>query len=148
MPLYALRCRIQTCGHTFEEHAPASMRFLIPCPKCKTEGCETNFDPATGGGGPKIERTWHGKEAVSGSLVFDPAGIHELKKEVPDAELDERGHMTFRNDRHHRRCLKQIDAARQQYQQEALDKAAQAAEAGDLEVEAAALEIAANFEKD
>lgn len=120
MPLYALHCH--ACDHRFETFAYASNRHLIACPNCEASHVENDYVAEAA----KPERTWGAKEGTSMSLRFDPKGIDELKREIPDIELDERGYVRFRNDRHQRSVLKQIEKLRKQYTEEAEEDAASA----------------------
>lgn len=120
MPIYALKCR--GCGKVNEQfHRMAEVdRARSDCCQDATEIVPQRFT---------TDREYHGEESCLDSLAFDPAGQEELKRELPSFEgLTDDGRVKIKNDRHHRKILKEFNAARDRYQMEDEQRMMQLAE--------------------
>jgi hypothetical protein len=58
----------------------------------------------------KTSIAWRGDAALDLNMMFDPSpeGVRELKKDIPSIELDHRGIPKYRNDQHHKRCMREM----------------------------------------
>ena len=108
MPVYCLRC--MACGHTFEEFIPCSRRDQACCEVCHGP-VETDVQ-AQGFPGLGAIRHWEGVEGRSLSLGTTPDQIPNEMRRCPSAKFDPvTGDMLFDSDSHHRRVLKEMQAA-------------------------------------
>lgn len=124
MATYWLKCTSDGCplkGQRQEHFAAMKDRDAL---RCQCGGClEAHPDQfAT----IKPEREWHGQETTSRDIVFaKDADLASIKRDVPDMELkrDKYGlhRPVWRNDKHQRKCLKQMSSAMDRYR--AKDKA-------------------------
>lgn len=137
MPIYARTCTNAACpehGKLIERfaHAAEHEKACGPCEAC---GAPTDMHPSCFGpeAARGFQREWSrgngGVERRSQAMVFQEAGLAEVKRDCPSMEFDVRGGEAtpiFRNDSHHRRCMKELSAAKRRYTQERDHQKAQA----------------------
>lgn len=118
MPTYCFTCR--ACHHDFDAYAKVEKRHACTCPKCGADKPYIDFGrqgaPAFG------NKPWTGRAAESEAMVFQKAGVPDIVKDCPSMKfvpdrIDKRNvKAVFESDSHHRRCLREMNAAREKYQ--------------------------------
>jgi len=118
MPVYALHCL--ACDARFERFERAANRAGIRC-EC---GGEVETDPAQFKT-TAVQRTWArgqgGAERKSMGLAFQEAGIGDVKRDCPSMDFEVKGGVAtpvYHNDAHHRKCMKELNAAGTRYKAE------------------------------
>jgi hypothetical protein len=136
MPLYARTCTNPKCrlhGALIERFARMSESHLAtgPCDEC---GAPTDIH-ADALGSVSVQREWSrargGQERESKAMVFQEAGIPEIKADCPSMEFkvrDGEAVPVFRNDAHHRACCRELSKAKRRYEGERDEKKKQARE--------------------
>lgn len=82
MPMYDLKC--ECCDHAFEEFGWASERYLIRCPKCGADHCQTNYGSPRRKGGHYGNRRFAGSEAISRTEGFRPFEVKRARKNLKE----------------------------------------------------------------
>lgn len=124
MPCYVVVCENTACpehGKRVERFARAEDRCRLVCPGCKRQ-VATHPDQFSG---VAVQRTWargrDGIERKSKAMVFQEAGIPEIKRDCPSMDFEVRdGEATpiFHNDAHHRKVMKELSGAKKRYEDE------------------------------
>jgi putative FmdB family regulatory protein len=117
MPTYCFTCR--ECHHDFDTFAKVTERHKCACPKCGARKPYIDFGrqgaPAFG------NKPWTGVASESQSLVFQKAGIDDIKRDcpsmkfIPDRTDKRNARAVFTSDKHHRQCLREMNRAREKY---------------------------------
>lgn len=117
MPNYCFTCR--ECHHDFDAFAKVADRDAVRCPACGTTKPYIDFGrqgaPAFG------NKPWTGLASESQSLVFQKEGVADIQRDCPSMKfvpdrIDKRcAKAVFENDKHHRKCLREMNAARERY---------------------------------
>lgn len=120
MPVYSLHC--EACDHRFEVFLRVSERQYAKCERCGATRVET--DPSQFQA-VAIQRTWArgrgGSERKSMGLAFQESGIGDVKRDCPSMDFEVKGGVAtpvYHNDAHHRRCMKELNAAGTRYKAE------------------------------
>lgn len=109
MPVYAITC--ETCGSDSEVFS--HMAHQPACDVCGSTDTRVDWRRQRA---PGLKREWHGTEAVSQTLEFDPsaAGRQTLVEEgcpTLARSLNDEGRPTFTSDTHQRTVYAEMTAA-------------------------------------
>lgn len=119
MPTYILQC--SACDSRSERFAKAKDRDALRCESCGRP-LETHPDQFKNTG---IGSSFKRKERESRTMAFQEAGIPDIMRDCPSMDLkvrDGEAVPVFHDDKHQRRCMKEMAAAGGRYKAEAAEK--------------------------
>jgi hypothetical protein len=124
LPLYTRKCLSPACrchATPFEVVCRHTEVQAVKCPACAgpTEPDASQFATVA------VQREWKrgrgGQERESKALVFQEAGIPEIKRDCPSMDFkvrDGEAVPVFHNDAHHRKVMGELSKAKRRYAEE------------------------------
>lgn len=112
-----LRCSNSACPWCDTDRELDPTRLSDKCPSCGRVGSVRAGSIGT----PFAPGSFKRNERMSRTMAFQPAGIDEIRRDCPSMDFkikDGEAVPVFHDDKHHRKCMKELNSAHRRYSQE------------------------------